>query len=565
MLLGCAIVVLCGAGIGAAFVLGQLSALQDALGQNPSLLVGTGVLAPSGYGDPETLLLVGNDQRNHTTTAPVLPHSNEMLLVRIDPGRPYISMMSIPRELEVRITPTGQAPITTRLNYAYTAGGIPLLVSTIRRVTGLSVNHVVVIDFNQFKRAVDDLGCVYSTIDRRYYHVNTPTSEQYQEINLQAGYQRLCGALALQFVSYRHGDTSLVRDARDQSFLLDVKRQYGSTLVGNVGKFERIFGATVQTDPGLKSATGLLNLIGTLINSASLRVRQVHFSVNLVAPGATPCSCVTAGPQQIAASVDSFLHGRLSRPASAATARAARRRRSTAGLPLTATGAAELARARSAASRLPVTYEYPRVQDASGATIPVTLRDYFIRGPDHALHPSYVAVFSAGQLGQYYDVQGTTWQHAPLLDNPDATVAAAGRRYRLYYSGQHLNVVGWTDRGVVYWVRNSLTDALSNGEMLAIAQQTRPVDAANRAAASAVRLRLSHIRLPSHSGAQAGSGANAGAVAALLTLIGLVLPAGGLIRRRRELRGLRDQLSANAARHARVSATLAGERGPRSQ
>ena len=57
---------------------------------------------------------------------------------------------------------------------------------------------------------------VYSTVDRRYYHVNVPGGEQYFEVNLQPGYQRLCGTESLQFVSYRHGDTSLVRDARDE-------------------------------------------------------------------------------------------------------------------------------------------------------------------------------------------------------------------------------------------------------------------------------------------------------------------------------------------------------------
>ena len=167
------------------------------------------------------------------------------------------------------------------------------------------------IDFNQFKNAVNDIGCVYSTVDRRYYHVNTPSSEQYQAINLQPGYQKMCGTQALEFVSYRHGDTSLVRDARDQDFLLDVKKQYGPSLsdLGSIHKFERIFGRTVEVDRGLQSEDGVENLLGTLISSQSLRVRQVQFQVNLQPVGANPCNCDTATPQQISASVSSFLHG----------------------------------------------------------------------------------------------------------------------------------------------------------------------------------------------------------------------------------------------------------------
>lgn len=93
LVLGCLIVLLCAAGASAKFFSGEVETLRSDLSINPSLHVGNS-LAPAGFGGPQTLLLVGNDQRKHTTTTPVLPHANEMLLVRIDPGKPYISMMS---------------------------------------------------------------------------------------------------------------------------------------------------------------------------------------------------------------------------------------------------------------------------------------------------------------------------------------------------------------------------------------------------------------------------------------------------------------------------------------
>jgi LCP family protein required for cell wall assembly len=560
LVLGCLIVLLCAAGAGATFVLEQIHTLQKDLHINPSIKIAPGVLAPSGYGGPETLLLVGNDQRTHTTTTPVLPHSNEMLLVRLDPGKPYISMMSIPRELMVTITPPGQAPVTTRLNYAYTAGGIPLLVSTIKHVTGLAVNHVVVIDFNQFKRAVDDLGCVYSTIDRRYLHVNTPTSEQYQEINLQAGYQKLCGTEALEFVSYRHGDTSLVRDARDQSFLLSAKQQYGPDLIDNISKFERIFGETVQTDPGLKSTDGLLSLIGTLISSASLQVRQVQFQANLVPANATPCNCVTATSQQIAASVNSFLHGNppKARNATANAVKGLHGRRAVAKLPLVPTSSAELDAASDAAAKIPFTYEYPRVQDAGGTSVPVALRNYLIRTPDGSARPIYVEIFANGQLGQYYDVQGTTWTGPPLLSGADQTVSLAGRTYSLYYSGQHLDVVAWREHGVAYWIHNTLTDGIGNGELLAIAEQTRPIGPVH-ALASSVRLRLKAAAVPKRAPTttRTTQAQMLGWIAGLVSLIAVPLLGIVLIVRRRRIRRLRRQLETNLALDYQLRAALA--------
>jgi LCP family protein required for cell wall assembly len=552
-LLGCVLVVALSAGATVVLIKGEITTIAKDLRFHKAVKVSSGVLAPAGFGDAQTILLVGNDQRNHTTTTPVLPHSNEMLLVRIDPNKPWISMMSIPRELEVPIQTPGGV-VSTRLNAALEYGGVSLLVSTIKQLTGLSINHVVVIDFNQFKTAVNELGCVYSTVDRRYYHVNTPSSEQYQEINLQPGYQMMCGTQALQFVSYRHGDTSLVRDARDQDFLLDVKKEYGPTLLDNIHKFESIFGQTVEVDRSLQSESGVENLLGTLISSESLRVRQVQFQVNLEPAGSNPCSCDTATPQQIAQSVHSFLGGSDNVPArsTAAAARAVQRRKVEASLPLVPSTAAGLQQAQASARALPFPLEYPRVQDANGGAVPVSLRDYLIHAPDHNAYPAYVAVFSNGLLGQYYDVQGMTWLGAPMFTNPDQIVTVAGRTYSLFYSGQHLMVVAWYEHGAVYWVHNTLTDSVENGELLSIAEHTRPIGVPGTPGApvggahDARRGRLAAVVVPRRVtlGPKVTTVETVGAIGGVATLLVAPLLCFGLFRRRRRLTALRTELDA---------------------
>jgi LCP family protein required for cell wall assembly len=542
VLLGCVIVLACATGTSAVFWSGELNTLKDYLSINPSLKVG-GVLAPTGFGGAQTLLLVGNDQRKHTTTAPVLPHSNEMLLVRLDPSKPYISMMSIPRELQVTIQcPRGRA--TTRLNYALTCGGVATLVKTIKGLTGVQINHVVEIDFNHFKRAIDDMGCVYSTVDRRYYHVNVPGGPQYQEINLQPGYQRMCGPTALQFVSYRHGDTSLVRDARDQSFLLDAKKEYGPTLVDNVHKFERIFGQSVETDPSLHTATGILDLLGTLINSSTRRVRQVKFQVNLQPTGSNPCSCDTASPKQIAASVHAFLYGGTGLPprkSVSAVANAVHKRGAVARLPLVATTGGALAEAVRVAAQIPFPLEFPRVQDRGGSVAPASFRQYLLHAPDGTAYPAYVSVFQAAGLGQFYDVEGTTWTTAPLLDSPDQTVHVGARTYYLFYEGQHLQTVAWYEHGAAYWIRNTLTQALGNGELLAIAEQTVP---ATTRVGRAPKLRAAAVPQRTITQSDNGLEHTLGSLGGLIALVALPLLAIPFVKRRRELAKLRAQLGA---------------------
>jgi anionic cell wall polymer biosynthesis LytR-Cps2A-Psr (LCP) family protein len=138
LLIGCLCVLAASAATTTVFLRGQLGTLASDLSQHTSLKIDSGALATAGFGGPQTLLLVGNDQRKHTTTTPVLPHANEMLLVRLDSGKPWISMMSIPRELEVPIDTPDDGVVTTRLNAALFYGGINLLVATIKQVTGLS-------------------------------------------------------------------------------------------------------------------------------------------------------------------------------------------------------------------------------------------------------------------------------------------------------------------------------------------------------------------------------------------------------------------------------------------
>ena len=307
-MLGCLIVFLASAGTSAVFVLEQVHTVVQDLKASKALKVDPRALAPSYYGSPETLLMVGDDRRAATRYYPhAVPHlANEMLLVRIDPSKPWISMMSIPRELWVPITPPNGATYTNRLNSAYTWGATTL-VQTIKQITGLSVNHVIATTFAQFEHAINTLGCVYDTVDERYYHNNANGGDQYQNIDLQPGYQCLNGSDAEQFVSYRHTDSSQIRDSRDQSFLLAVKQQYGPQLAGNVGTFEKVFGKTVQTDTGLRSQTEILNLANLLISAAGLHVRQVHFQAGY--SFSAPPGDLTATPQEIQQSVHDFLYG----------------------------------------------------------------------------------------------------------------------------------------------------------------------------------------------------------------------------------------------------------------
>jgi hypothetical protein len=211
-------------------------------------------------------------------------------------------------------------------------------------------------------------------------------------------------------------------------------------------------------------------------------------------------------------------------------------------------------------------YEYPRVQDRAGSAIPVYLRNYIIHAPGRVRYPIYTAVFSAGALGQYYDVQGTTWTHAPLLRNPQQTVRIGGRSYELFYSGQHLDVVAWLAHGAAYWVRNSLNDSMPNGELLAIAEQTEPLGVARAAASGgASHLSLKGAARPHDTATpkeQADTTQTLGLLGAVVGVIMLPFLAFIWLSRRREIRRLRVRLDAGARRQAELLAALGGTTAP---
>jgi LCP family protein required for cell wall assembly len=104
---------------------------------------------------PTTILLLGTD------TAQVGGrqgdrHSDSIMILRVDGPHHRLSYLSIPRDMEVPIPGVGQ----TKINAAYQNGGAALAIKTVRQFTGIPINHVMVIDFADFKDLIDALGGV---------------------------------------------------------------------------------------------------------------------------------------------------------------------------------------------------------------------------------------------------------------------------------------------------------------------------------------------------------------------------------------------------------------------
>lgn len=455
--LGSTIVIVLTASATATAGLLEVKSVTDALNVNKAPKLGHD-LAKSKPDGPQTILLLGSDQRGGKSKGVEVPHSDSMMLMRIDPGQSATTVLSIPRDLKVTF-PFHGAPHTAKINEAFTDGGIRLTLQTVKRTLHIPINHVIDLNLRGFKKMTDALGCVYVDIDRHYLNTRGGPGG-YAVIDVPAGYQRMCGEKALDYVRYRHADTDIVRGARQQAFLREARQQLDpSQLVDKRHKLEKIFGKYSKTD--IHSDAAVLELIKQVLFSAGHPVRTIRFKANL-GP-----SYVTASAAQISAATREFLHGGA---AAAARRPASGRRRGRVKLQ-TATST-DLAVGRRMRAPFPVYFPKRRVQSGAKAD---DGRSYTIADQKGHTHRAYRIVVNKGTIGDYYGVQGMDWTNPPILKHPQGNANIGGKQCKLFYDGKHLQLVSWQEGKAVYWLSNTLTNALSNKQMMAIVRAAKPV------------------------------------------------------------------------------------------
>jgi LCP family protein required for cell wall assembly len=237
------------------------------------------------------------------------------MLMRADPANDTLSLLSFPRDLWVNIYCHGDAVYTqSRINSAWSIcgnNGPAATLNTMERLTGLKVNYLITLDFHAFKQIVNHLHGVYMNVDRRYYippHTGTST------VNLHPGYQKLNGGEALSYVRYRHTDSDVYRNGRQQLFLEALKSRVKTGLsITDVPKLIHDLKSNVEIARGgggsvtfkeLESYLGLLYHLpaGNLFRNA---IPIADLPTVVTAGGA---DVIEARPGSVQAAVQRFLH-----------------------------------------------------------------------------------------------------------------------------------------------------------------------------------------------------------------------------------------------------------------
>lgn len=165
--------------------------------------------------------------------------SDTMIFASFQPSSQKIALISIPRDLLVPIKGYGWYKINSANALGGQKGekeGIQTAVGTVENIMNQPVHYYIKINFEGFKKLIDDLGgvCVnvdndlvdykYPILGREYSY---PLSSRYEYLNIKKGYQCMDGNLGLKYARSRHAlggeGSDFARSKRQQKILYAIK------------------------------------------------------------------------------------------------------------------------------------------------------------------------------------------------------------------------------------------------------------------------------------------------------------------------------------------------------
>ena len=172
----------------------------------------------------QRVVLLGSDARGNEVS-----RSDTIVVTKAGGG-----MLAVPRDTLVDIPGVGK----DKINAAYASGGPELTVETLENLTGLRLNHYVVVNFGGVEEIVDAMGGITLEVDNP---INVGIDGR--RVSIPAGTQELDGLQALAYVRYRGGPTADIgRIGRQQKFLRELARQ--STSPANLPRLPAVAAAT---------------------------------------------------------------------------------------------------------------------------------------------------------------------------------------------------------------------------------------------------------------------------------------------------------------------------------
>lgn len=179
--------------------------------------------------DRINILLLGIGGSGHD--GPYLSDTN--IILSIKPSTKEVAMISIPRDLAVKINKYGVRKINNANAFGeleQPGNGAEYARKIFEETFNINIPYYARVDFEAFKEIIDNVGGITIDVERSFTDLSYPgPNDSYQTVSFQAGEQEMNGEQALIFSRSRHGSggegSDFARAKRQQLMLSAFKKK----------------------------------------------------------------------------------------------------------------------------------------------------------------------------------------------------------------------------------------------------------------------------------------------------------------------------------------------------
>lgn len=217
--------------------------------------------------DRVNILLIGVGGDTHPGEGKELADS--VMLVSLQPSTRRVALISLPRDLYVKIPGHGMH----RINAAHAIDGPAGMMNIVERVSGVPVHAYARVDFRAFREVIDELG----GID---IYVYRPFHDELFNDGFRAGWQHMDGSRALRFARYRYVRASAEgnvfgRELRQQQVLEAIRDKVARLPSRDVLKLINVARSVGDHTETNLTATQIAEFYATFRNTPRRDIRNV--------------------------------------------------------------------------------------------------------------------------------------------------------------------------------------------------------------------------------------------------------------------------------------------------
>jgi LCP family protein required for cell wall assembly len=211
-----------------------------------------------------TVLLLGSDNDAKFAAHQILTQS--MILARVDPATKHVTMLSLPRDLNVPLSTGG----TDKIDKAYLRGGVDAAIATVERNFHVHVDHYAWIGLLGLIHLIDVVGGVdvvaSNPVLDDFYPRDLGGNSPYltERVAVLPGPQHMDGLEALQYVRSRHDDlrSDFGRSVRQQQVLLALRAKAKLLGIADLPDIAGAMAGQFSTDMSVTEVGQLLPIAG---------------------------------------------------------------------------------------------------------------------------------------------------------------------------------------------------------------------------------------------------------------------------------------------------------------